>query len=63
MNYEAWLDQLRRAAVEGFYFSPEAAAGLAPEKRASWRTYYEEGYGPLAALEEDLATDGSGAYV
>jgi hypothetical protein len=53
-SFEGWIAQLEEAAVEGFFFSREAAEALTPTKRASWEAYYEEGFGPLAALEEDL---------
>ena len=55
MNYEAWIAELLKTAIASFFFSPEAAAQLQPAARDSWRRYYEEGYGPEAALEEDLA--------
>jgi hypothetical protein len=58
LDYGAWCAQLTEAAVEGFFFSREAASQLVdrngPNKRQSWLNYYEEGFGPEAALEEDL---------
>ena len=54
MDFDSWCAQLKRVAVEGYFFSPEAAARLTPNSRPSWRSYYEEGYGPQAALEVDL---------
>lgn len=55
LSFDIWLKQLREAAVEGFFFSPAAAAVLEPSRRRSWHDYYTAGWGPLAALEEDLA--------
>jgi hypothetical protein len=52
--YDVWLKQLRSAAVEGFFISLEGAATLSPIKRREWYEYYQEGYGPLPALVEDL---------
>lgn len=52
--YDAWLKQLRAVAVEGFFISPAAAAVLQPTQRKNWHDYYQGGWGPLAALEEDL---------
>jgi hypothetical protein len=53
--------QLEQTAVEDFFFSREAAAQLVdrggPIKRAAWKQYYEDGFGPLAALEEDLGPE------
>jgi hypothetical protein len=58
MTFETWCAQLEEAAVEGFFFTREAAAQLVdrsgPNKRARWEDYYNEGFGPTAALEEDL---------
>jgi hypothetical protein len=60
-SYETWCAQLEEAAVESFFFSREAAAQLldrsGPSRRATWQQYYEEGFGPLAALEEDLGPE------
>jgi hypothetical protein len=60
-TYESWCAQLEEAAVESFFFSREAASQLVdrggPNKRRTWREYYEEGFGPLAALEEDLSPE------
>ncbi len=61
LDYESWCAQLEEAAVEGFFFSREAAEQLVdrngPNKRARWQDYYEEGFGPQAALEEDLDSE------
>jgi hypothetical protein len=60
-SYTAWCMQLEQTAVEDFFFSREAAAQLVdrggPIKRAAWKQYYEDGFGPLAALEEDLGPE------
>ena len=57
LTFEIWLKQLREAAVEGHFFTVQAAEHLTPNYRASWLAYYQEGYGPQAALEEDLSGD------
>ena len=57
LTYEIWLKQLREAAVENYFFSPGAAQRITPNNRASWQVYYEEGFGPQAALEEDLSNE------
>jgi hypothetical protein len=54
ITFDAWLKQLRTVAIEGFFISPEAAESLRPVRRRHWADYYEQGWGPLAALEEDL---------
>jgi hypothetical protein len=54
LTYEIWHRQLLESAIQDFFFSPEAAALLAPAKRPTWVHYYEDGFGPQAALEEDL---------
>lgn len=55
MSYAIWMKQLRATAVEGYFFSPEAAECLHPVHRQFWKSYYDEGFGPEAALEMDLS--------
>ncbi len=54
LPFTEWRMQLEKAAMEDFFFSREAAARLTPSKRQNWFLYWKEGYGPQAALEEDL---------
>ena len=54
MSYAPWLRELRLTAVECFFFSPEAAERMLPARRQFWKEYFDEGYGPMAALEKDM---------
>lgn len=54
VKFATWLIELRREAVESFAFTPRAADVLCPQRRVGWYSYWREGYGPRAALEEDL---------
>jgi hypothetical protein len=54
MSYATWLKELRVAAVEEFFFSPEAAETMLPARRQFWKEYFDEGFGPMPALAEDL---------
>ena len=52
MSWEDWKAELDRLAIAGDIYGPEGAIEACGEE--SWRDYFEDGYSPQEALDEDI---------